>query len=469
MQRIFVSELNNQIGLEVSLAGWVQTRRDHGQIIFIDLRDKTGVVQLVFVPEDKEVYEMANSLRSEWVIQIEGKVKERPDGMKNDKIPTGNIEVEVKKFTVFNESKTPPFEIPGFSEKEKEVSEEVRMQYRYIDLRKPRMKRNLELRHKVAKNLRDFFDGEGFYEVETPDLTKGTPEGAREFIVPSRQQPGKFYVLPQSPQQFKQLLMVAGIERYFQIVRCFRDEDPRGDRQPEFTQLDIEASFIDEEYVYDLLEKAMKDLVEKVFPEKKIKEFPFPRLSYEEAMGKYQNDKPDLRKDKTDNNELAFCWVVDMPLFEYSETEKKLVSTHHPFTHPAADDLDKLEKESKKVKARAYDLVLNGWEVAGGSIRIHERDLQNRVFKILGLSDEEVEARFGHMLSAFEYGAPPHGGIAVGFDRLVMVLVGEPNIREVIAFPKTGDGRDLMMEAPADINPEQLKELKIKVEKEEEK
>jgi len=304
----------------------------------------------------------------------------------------------------------------------------------------------------------------GFTEIETPYLTKGTPEGAREFVIPSRNQPGKFYVLPQSPQQFKQLLMVAGLERYFQFARCFRDEDQRGDRQPEFTQLDMEMSFVfKEEDVMEVTERLMKAVVKEVAPGKRIAADPFPVMTYAEVMEKYGSDKPDLRKDKNDPDELAFLWVVDFPLFEHSDTEGRLVSAHHPFTAPKDEDKEMLTKEPSAVRAKAYDLVLNGYEVAGGSVRIHERELQNLIFKTLGIEDDEIAARFGHILEAFEYGAPPHGGIAWGYDRLVMILADQPNIREVITFPKTGDARDLMMGAPSDVPPSQLADVHIRV------
>lgn len=338
------------------------------------------------------------------------------------------------------------------------------MEYRYLDLRDPKMQQNLTKRSKVLRFLNNYFKDNGFVEIETPNLTKGTPEGAREFVVPSRKHPGKFYVLPQSPQQFKQLLMVAGLERYFQIARCFRDEDSRGDRQPEFTQLDVEMSFIEEEDVLEIIEGMMIKLIETIFPEKKFSKKPFPRLDYDEMMTKYNSDKPDLREDKNNPDELAFAWIVNMPLLEYSETEKKWVSSHHPFTSPKNTDPKSLDMDKLgKIKAKAYDLVLNGYEISGGSIRIHKRDLQNKIFEILGLTAPEIEARFGHILKAFEYGAPPHGGIALGLDRLLMILMNESSIREVMAFPKTGDDRDLMMGAPSQVSEKQLKELGISI------
>ena len=454
MQRIFVEETINKIGEKVKVSGWVNVRRDHGKIIFIDLRDRTGLLQVVFAGNE-DLRKKADMLRSEWVVSIEGKIKERPENLKNSKIETGGIELAAEELEILNEAKTPPFEI---GEKDK-VNEELRMEYRYLDLRDPKMQENLMKRSEVLRFLNNYFKDNGFIEIETPDLTKGTPEGAREFVVPSRKHSGKFYVLPQSPQQFKQLLMVAGFEKYFQIARCFRDEDSRGDRQPEFTQLDVEMSFVEEKDILDLIEELMIKLVENNFPEKKISKNPFPRMDYDKAMEEYNSDKPDLRKNKDNPGELAFAWVVNMPLFEYSKTEKKLVSSHHPFTAPSVA----LAKEGKpeELKAKAYDLVLNGYEIGGGSIRIHNRELQNKMFEILGVEAKDIEARFGHMLKAFEYGAPPHGGIALGLDRLLMILMNEQSIREVMAFPKTGDDRDLLMGAPSEISKQQRKELHI--------
>jgi len=459
MKRIFVNETINKIGEKVKVSGWVNVRRDHGKLIFIDLRDRTGLLQVVFAGQNKDLWKSADALRPEWVVSIEGLVKERPENLKNPKIETGDVELEAEVLEVLNESKTPPFEIGDKSK----IGEELRMEYRYLDLRDPKMQKNLIKRSEVLGFLNKYFKENGFVEIETPNLTKGTPEGAREFVVPSRKHPGKFYVLPQSPQQFKQLLMVAGFERYFQIARCFRDEDSRGDRQPEFTQLDVEMSFVEEEDVLDLIEKMMTKLVETIFPEKKISKKPFPRLDYDETVEKYKTDKPDLRKNKENPDELVFAWIINMPLLEYSKTEKKWVSSHHPFTSPSDMRHETWNMENLgKLKAKAYDLVLNGYEIGGGSIRIHNRELQNKMFEILGLKKPEIEARFGHMLKAFEYGAPPHGGIALGLDRLVMILMNESSIREVIAFPKTGDDRDLLMGAPSEIDEKQLKEIHIK-------
>ena len=460
MERILTYDTTNKVGEVVKVAGWVDVRRDHGKIIFIDLRDRSGILQLVFTPGNKELYGLANNLRGEWVIEVGGKIGDRPKGMENLELPTGKIEMQALSLVILNEAKTPPFAIntDGY-----EIGEENRLRYRYLDLRRSRLNNNIKLRHKIILYLRNKLSELGFVEIETPALTKGTPEGAREYIIPSRLHPGKFFVLPQSPQQFKQLLMVSGFERYFQFAKCFRDEDERKDRQPEFTQLDIEASFLSEEAIKNIVEEIIVESIGKLLPAKKIVQIPFPVMTYNVAMEKYNSDKPDLRKNKNDSDELAFLWVIDFPLFEYSETEKRLVSTHHLFTSPKDKDLELLEKNPEKVRAKACDLVLNGFEIGGGSIRIHKRDLQERIFRVLGLSDAEFKSRFGHMLEAFEYGAPPHGGIALGIDRLVAILAHEPSIREVMAFPKTGDARDLMMDAPSGVDVKQLKELHIKV------
>lgn len=458
MNRIFVLETLKHVGEEVTLKGWVHVRRNMGKMIFIELRDRTGIIQVVFHPGNPDALAAAAELRSEFVVAIRGKVNKRPEKQVMADQPTGTVEFEALELTILNAAKTPPFELTSDT---RAVDEELRLKYRYLDLRTERMRKNIELRHKVTKFFRDFLASKDFLEIETPILTKGTPEGSREYLVPSRLHAGKFYVLPQSPQQFKQLLMVGGMERYFQVARCFRDEDQRGDRQPEFTQLDMEMSFIEEEGIMSLVEEMLIKLVETCAPEKKIKQTPFPRISYAEALAKYGSDKPDLREDKNDPNELAFCWVVDFPLFERSESENRLVSAHHPFTAPRDGQAELLETAPEKVIAKAYDIVLNGYEIGGGSIRIHDRATQNRIFQILGLSDEEIQERFGHMLEAFEFGAPPHGGIAPGIDRIVMLLASEPNIREVITFPKTGDARDPMMGAPAPMPEPQLQEAHI--------
>lgn len=458
MQRIFTSETLDQIEKKVKLAGFVQTIRKMGAIIFIDLRDKEGLIQVVFDKGFKE----AKDLKPEYVIELEGKVVKRSDKNINPEIPTGEVEVQATSMKILSKAETPPFEIEN---EDRQANEELRLKYRYLDLRHERMRKNIVLRHKVIKFIRDWLVSSGFIEIETPYLTKGTPEGAREYIVPSRNFPGEFYVLPQSPQQFKQLLMVAGFEKYFQIARCFRDEDARGDRQAEFTQLDLEMSFVEQEDILKLTEELFTDLVKKVCPDKKIAKLPFPRLGFEEAMKKYKTDKPDLRENKKDNKELAFCWITDPPLFEKSEKENKFVSTHHPFTAPKEGEEDKLEKDPLKVKGQSYDLVLNGFEIGGGSIRIHDLKIQRTIFEILGLSEKEIKNKFGHIFEAFKYGVPPHGGIAPGIDRIVMILANEPNIREVIAFPKTAEARDLMMGAPSVLPDSQIDEANIKINK----
>jgi len=581
-----------EVGKKVTLSGWVNTRRDHGGIIFIDLRDRYGLTQIKFDPDiSKEAWNEADKVRPEWVLQVTGEVIARPADMMNKNLSTGEIEVAISEIKILNKSKTPPFEI-WWGQDEINVNEESRLEYRYLDLRTERMKKNIQARHQIIKTIRDFLDKENFIEVETPELIKGTPEGAREFLVPARQHPGNFYVLPQSPQQLKQLLMVAGVDKYYQIAKCFRDEDQRGDRQPEFTQLDLEMSFIEQEDILQLTENLFIEICQKVVPDKKILFKPFKRLTYDEAMNTYGSDKPDLRfempfiditddvkdcgfsvfasavKDggivkalkveggakfsrkeidelteiakthhakglayivykedgelsspiikflgdkltdnlikKTkaqkgdivffaaddfdiaceslgqvrldvarrlellDDNTLAFCWVVDFPLFKSNEKGDeagygKVAAMHHPFTRPLEEDIKLLEKEPLKVRSNAYDIVLNGYEVGGGSMRIHEQELQKKIFKLLNIDDKTAQRRFGHLLKAFEYGAPPHGGIAPGLDRLIMILQSEPNIREVMAFPKTGDARDLMLGAPSEVDEKQLKELNIKL------
>lgn len=454
MARTYIADTPEHVDETVLIKGWVQNKRDMGQIAFMDVRDRTGLLQVVLGDDIEHP-----KLGPEYVVEVEGRVVKRGERYINKKLATGEVEVQVARIKVLAESHEPPFEIRKSSDG---VSEEVRLKYRYMDLRTERMRNNLELRYRLTKFIRDYLDGERFLEIETPTLTKGTPEGAREFMVPSRLHEGKFYVLPQSPQQFKQLLMVGGIDRYFQIVKCYRDEDQRGDRQPEFTQLDMEMSFVEQEDVLQLIEAMLIKMVETVTPEKTITQVPFPRISYKESMEKYGNDKPDLRKNKKDENELAFVWVTDFPMYEKTET-KEMQAMHHPFTSPHPDDVDKLESDPYSVRSVAYDVALNGFEIGGGSIRITDPKLQQRIFKVLGMNDEQIEQKFGHIIRAFGYGVPPHGGIAFGFDRLVMVLAGEPNIREVMAFPKTGDARDPMMDAPGPIEDKRLKEAHIKL------
>ncbi len=452
-ERTLAIETLKKIGKRVLLRGWVNNLRDHGKVIFIDLRDRSGLVQVVCPSTDSG---QVKDLRPEDVIEIEGTVVERSKGTVNPNLPTGTVEVKAESVKVINKAETPPFDIYSDG---REINEELRLKYRYLDLRRPRLVKNLELRHRVIKFIRDYLDEKGFIEIETPILTKSTPEGARDFIVPSRLQPGKFYALPQSPQQYKQLLMVAGFEKYYQIARCFRDEDPRADRAyGEFTQLDLEMSFVTQEEILKLTEDLMIQLAEKIAG-KKVYQKPFPRFSQKEVLEKFGADKFDLRS-KKDPNVLAFAWVLDFPLFEKTAT-KEIAPSHHPFTAPKDEDLPLLETDPMKVRSWQHDLVCNGYEVGGGSIRITNPQIQKKIFEILGLSAEEIEAKFGHLLRAFEYGVPPHGGIAPGIERLLMVFANEENTREVTPFPLTASGQTAVMEAPSEVDEKQLKELGI--------
>ena len=463
MQRSRIKDAKDKIGEEISLSGWVDVRRDHGKLIFLDLRDASGKIQMVALPSHADAHKIAGTLRSEWVIEVTGKVNARPERMVNVNEANGKIELEILTIKILNEAETPPFDVRGDG---RDIGEDVRLKYRYLDLRRPRLQQNVRMRDKIITFFREYMHANDFVEIETPIMMKGTPEGSREYVVPSRLENGKFYVLPQSPQQFKQLSMVAGFEKYFQIARCFRDEDTRGDRQPEFTQLDYEMSFITQEEVLAFTEKMFIELVSKLYPQKKITTTPFPRITYKESIEKYASDKPDLRGDKNNPDELAFAWIVDFPMFE-KDKEGNIAAAHHPFCSIKEEDVEKFVKGEDlfSIRANSYDLVLNGYELSSGSIRIHKQDMQKRVFELLGISEEEQQKKFAHMLEAFKYGTPPHGGFAPGIDRIVMILENEPNIREVIAFPKTGEGRDLMMNAPSEIDTKHLKELGIQIKK----
>lgn len=453
-----ISETPQKTGQKVRLCGWVQTVRSHGKIIFFDLRDRSGVIQTVIIPK-MPFFEQAKEVRSEWVVELTGTVNERPANMVNDKIETGKVELFVEGLKVLSKAQTLPFSIEGDGY---DIGEDHRLKYRYLDLRRKRLHDSLIFRGKVNGYIRDFFSKENFVEVETPYISRSTPEGARDYLVPSRMDQGKFFALPQSPQQYKQLLMVAGLERYYQIARCFRDEDTRGDRQPEFTQLDLEMSFVEQEEVMQLTEKMLIGLIKATAPGKKIQAIPFPRLTYAEAQQKYGTDRPDLREDKNDPDLLAPCWVVDFPFFE-KDKDGGWTFTHNPFSAPKPEFDGDLAfgNNISEIVAAQYDIVLNGWEIGGGSIRNHRREVLEKVLEIIGVKN--IKENFGHMLEAFSFGVPPHGGIAFGLDRLLMILQNEPNIRETIAFPKTGDGRDLMMEAPSEVSAEQLNELGLAI------
>lgn len=473
MQRTLAKDTTEKVGEEVKLLGWVNHKRDHGKLVFVDLRDRSGIVQVVGQPAQAGREELSG-FRDEDVVEIVGTVSSRPENLVNPDLPTGKVEIQAKEVKVITKAADLPFPIhdDGY-----DIDEQLRLKYRYLDLRRPRMQKNMRLRHKFLSSIREFLIGRDFVEIETPILSKSTPEGARDFLVPSRLQQGKFYALPQSPQQYKQLLMVAGFERYFQIARTFRDEDPRADRAyGEFTQLDLEMSFVTQEDILQLSEELFTQVVSRVFPEKHISETPWPRISHKEAVEKYGNDKPDLRKDKKDVNELAFAWVVDFPLFTQQSKEDfyhgsgkaKFAPSHHMFTAPHPDDVELLDSDPMKVRGLQHDLVLNGLEVGGGSIRIHDPKIQEKVFELIGFTDAQKKD-FAHMLTAFGYGVPPHGGIAPGIDRFLMAAQGEPSLREMMAFPTSSSGQTAVMDAPSTVSEAQLNELGIKVEVKDEK
>ena len=470
MQRTIVRDSISKVGEKILVEGWVNGRRDHSKIIFIDLRDRSGLLQVVFEPSKKDLYDLATKLRSEYVVRIEGVINQRPEKMVNKNIISGTVEMVAEKLSVISEAKTPPFEIDKDTSK---INEETRLKYRYLDLRTERMNNNIRLRNKTLLFIRNYLNKEDFVEIQTPILSKSTPEGARDYLVPSRLHPGKFFALPQSPQQYKQLLMVAGMERYFQIAPCFRDEDARADRSPgEFYQLDIEMSFDTQDDILNLVENMFTTLVKEIFPNKKITQEPWPRIKHSDAIAKYGSDKPDLRKDKNDPNELAFTWVVDFPLFVQQTKEdffygagEKYAPSHHMFTAPREEDIPLLDTSPLKAKSYQHDLALNGYEVGGGSVRIHNPKLQEKIFGLIGFTEKQKE-QFAHLLEAFEYGAPPHGGIAPGIDRLLMVLTGQPSLKEMIAFPLTGDAKDPLMDAPSFVTEQQLKDVHIKIREE---
>lgn len=443
------------VGQSVTLCGWLHRRRDHGGLSFIDLRDRSGLAQIVFnAKTNTALHQQAKELGPEYVLRVTGTVRKRPEGTQNPKLPSGMVEVSASAVEVLNPARPPPFEIDD----QAEASEDVRMRWRYLDLRRPASQQGLVLRHRIIHRIRQTLDGLGFVEVETPILTKSTPEGARDYLVPSRVNPGRCFALPQSPQLFKQLLMVAGLERYFQIARCFRDEDLRADRQPEFTQLDLEMSFVTEDDIFTVVERVLQEAFREVLQGSLA--VPFPRLTYQEVASRYQTEKPDLR---TPQRPWAFCWVREFPLFQWNEQTRRWDAQHHPFTAPHPDDVKRMSSDPGKVRAQAYDLVLNGVELGSGSIRIHEAPLQQEVFKVLGLSQQMIQGRFGFLLEAFSYGAPPHGGFALGLDRLVALVTQAESIREVIAFPKTQKAVCPVTGAPSEVTEAQMKELGINI------
>ncbi len=464
-KRIYIKDLEKYIGQEVEIYARVKTRRDQGKMIFFDFKDSSGFVQGVVLPKSAAM-EVAKNIREDFIVSVIGNVNERPEKNKNPDVQNGNIELEILEMSIINESEVVPFPIDTNTQ---EINENIRLEYRYLDLRSERMNKNIKNRFKVQQFIRNYLANQDFIEIETPLLSAPTPEGARSFIVPSRLESGKFYALPQSPQQYKQLLMVADFDRYFQFARCLRDEDSRGDRQPEFTQMDLEMSFVTEEDIIQLNEKMLVELIEKLYPEKQIQEIPFPRMTYKEVMEKYGTDRPDIRKDKNNNNLLAFLWVTDFPMFEKVSDDNNFdgaaqwTFTHNPFSRPKDEFIDDFvnAKNIENILSTQYDIVLNGFEIGGGSIRNHKPEMLKKTFEIMGYSEERIQDNFGHMLKALSFGAPPHGGIAWGFDRLLMILENEKSIREVIPFAKTGEGKDLMLGAPNKVSDEQLSELKL--------
>lgn len=466
--RTYINNLASRIGDQVLIKGWVNVRRDQGKMIFLDFRDTTGVVQGVILPKSEAVTEGKN-VREECVVEVTGKVNERPERNKKPNTQNGDIELEILKINVLNFAEVLPLPIDGDT---REVNESTRLKYRYLDLRTPRMQKNIRNRFEVQNFVRNYLSEQDFIEIETPILSAPTPEGSRSFVVPNRIWHGDFYALPQSPQQYKQLLMTAGFEKYFQFARCMRDEDARGDRQVEFTQLDMELSFVDEEDIMQINERLLIEIVKKQYPEKQIQQVPFQRITYAEAMGKYGNDRPDIREDKSDPDLLAFVWVVDFPMFEKTDDENvdgagEWTFTHNPFSKPKDEHLEMFMKSENigDILTTQYDITLNGFEIGGGSIRNHKPEALKKTFEIMGYTSDQIEKNFGHMLKAFSYGAPPHGGIAWGFDRLMMILEKELSIREVIPFAKTGDGKDLTLGAPVQISDKQKKELGIQIKK----
>ncbi len=458
MKSLFIKDVVNHINDTVELYGWIDVRRDHGKLVFFDLRDFSAKLQAVVLPGDAELHAIAETIRPEWVVKVTGVISLRPEKLQNANLPTGAVELQVKKIEVVSESLTPPFDVTTDGH---DINEELRLKYRYLDIRRPRLQHTLRLRSRILQHIRAFLVERGFIEVETPLLTKSTPEGSRDFVVPSRLHPGKFYALPQSPQQYKQLLMVGGVERYFQIARALRDEDTRADRGLEHTQMDLEMSFVEQKDVMALIEELVVGIAE--VAGKKITAQPFPRISYKDAMEKYGADKFDARTNKEDPDELAFSWVVDFPVFEKGE-DGSWTYSHNPFTAPKPEDVERFMNgdDPGSLVSLQYDLVCNGYEAGGGGIRIHDPAVLTKVFETIGHPKEKIQEQFGHMLEAFTYGVPPHGGIALGLDRLMMLLTGEAAMREVTAFPLTGDGRDPMMQSPSDISDLQKKELFIK-------